>query len=68
MEVLDSFLEFLKDGKWHDLTEMSEKLGITGVKIGIVAGFFKHYGFIETDGIKARIDERVRDFLKEMNK
>jgi len=64
MKVLDSFLKLLMDGEWHDLTEFPEKLGISGVKVGIIAGFFKYFGFIEVDGLKARIDVRVGEFLK----
>jgi len=64
MELLDSFLELLMDGEWHDLTEISDKLGISGVKVGIIAGFFEHHGFIETDGVNERIEARVRKHLK----
>jgi len=64
MDVLDRFLELLMDGEWHILTEFPKKLGISGVKVGIIAGFFKYFGFIETDGANARIDARVGEFLK----
>jgi len=64
MEVLDRFLELLMDGQWHDLTETAHKLGITGVKMGLIAGFFKYFGFVEVEGVKAKLDGRVRGFLK----
>jgi len=62
MELLDAFLELLMDGEWRDLTEISDKLGISGVKLGIIAGFFKHYGFIELIGFNAKLNGKVRDF------
>jgi len=64
MEILDSFLELLMDGEWHDLTVIASRLGITEMMAGIIAGFFQHYGFIERDGVNAKLDEKVREFLR----
>ena len=67
MRLLDLFLEILRDGEWHDLTETARILGVNGVKMGMVAAFLNHYGFIELEELKAKLTEPMYQFLKQIN-
>jgi DNA-binding IclR family transcriptional regulator len=48
-------LEILKDGKWHTLAEIQEKLGISEEQIKRTTEFLTEYEFIISDEEKKRI-------------
>ena len=64
MQLIDCFLDILKDGHWHDLTETASILGISGVQMGIVAAFLQHYEFIELEQLKAKLKPETQVFLR----
>ena len=63
--VIDQVLELLSDGEWHNLNEVASILGVSGVKVGLIASFLNKYGFIDLKlGIKAKLTEPTHQFLK----
>ena len=66
--IIDQVLELLSDGEWHNLNEVASILGVSGVKIGLIASFLNKYGFIDLKpGIKAKLTELMHQFLRELN-
>ena len=54
MSVIDRILWLLKDGKWHDLKEITEKVSLPRFKAEIAVSFLSEYDFIQF-GETARI-------------
>ena len=48
-------LEILKDGKWHTLAEIRQKLGINEEQIKRTTEFLTEYEFVISDEEKKRI-------------
>jgi len=68
LEMVNVILELLEDGKWHSLTEISDKSGLHEFKLEIVTNFLAEYNFIELDKDKqkTRLAASVADFLKKI--
>ena len=68
LHVVNVILDFLEDGKWHSLTEMSDKSGLHEFKLEIVTNFLAEYDFIKLDKTKqkVRLAVSVVDFLKKV--
>lgn len=68
MSAIDKVLFLLKDGNWHTLKEITEKVSLSKSKLEKVAVFLKEYGFIklnrETKDLK--IQSTIRKFLEEI--
>ena len=62
---IEEILEILDDGKWHRLSDLRAKVGVTeGQFLGITC-FLSRYEFMKVDYSeeKARIEKSVREFL-----
>lgn len=44
---IDQILDLLKNGKWHDLKEISQKTQLQKLKVELLADFLAEYNFIE---------------------
>ena len=66
MRKLDAFLEFLANGEWHTISEMSEFLKLREEKVMMIAEFFSDYEFVQLDkaGKKVKIEKEMMDFLQ----
>ncbi|MGD8506200.1 MAG: hypothetical protein PVF15_05990 [Candidatus Bathyarchaeota archaeon] len=66
MELVNGIFDLLRDGEWHDLTEMSEGSGSQDFMLEIVTNFLAEYDFVELDKSKrkVRLAESIIDFLK----
>lgn len=66
MELVNGIFDLLRDGKWHNLTEMSESSGLQDFMLEMVTDFLAEYDFVELDKSKrkVRLAESVIDFLK----
>ena len=66
LHVGDIVLDLLENRKWHDLTEIADKIGLHGSRIETLTNFLSNYGFIELDKAKrkVRLAVSVVDFLK----
>jgi len=47
MSAIDEILWLLRDGEWHDLKEITEKVALPKFKVEIVVSFLWEYEFIE---------------------
>ena len=68
MEMVNIIFDLLEDGKWHSLTEITDKSGVHEFKLEIVTNFLAEYDFIELDKTKrkAKLAVSVVDFLKKI--
>gem|GEM_PF-968258 len=58
-------LEYLKDGQWHTIEELREKMGLNEAQIRQIITFLSEYNFITMDKAERRVklDEAIRQFL-----
>ena len=47
MSVIDDILWLLKDGEWHDLQEIAEKVPLSPAKTELVVSFLAEYDFVQ---------------------
>ncbi len=66
--MINVIFNLLEDGKWHSLTEITDKSGLHEFKLEIVTNFLAEYDFIELDKTKrkVRLAVSVVDFLKKI--
>jgi len=65
---IDEILNILKNGKWHDLREISEKTHLREVKVQMLTQFLAQYNFVELDERehKTRLTKPLFNFLKKI--
>jgi len=63
---IDNVVELLKDGKWHSITEISQKTKLNEFKIEILTDFLADYSFLELNKKekKAKLSKAFANFLK----
>lgn len=66
--MINVIFNLLEDGKWHSLTEITDKSGLHEFKLEIVTNFLAEYDFIELDKTKrnVRLAVSIVDFLKKI--
>ena len=62
---IDHVIELLKDGKWHEIKEISQKSKLHEFKIEILTDFLADYSFLELNKKekKAKLSKVFVDFL-----
>lgn len=70
MLVVDDILVWLRDGKWHSLSEVVEKFRLSEFKAERVMSFLAEYRFIQLDRErrKARLTPPTLSFLEEIQR
>ena len=70
MSVIDRILWLLKDGKWHDLKEITEKVSLPRFKAEIAVSFLSEYDFIQFNGNakRVRLQPSMLDFIDEIQR
>jgi len=68
MPQIDEILDVLKNGKWHDLKEISQKMQLQQLKVELLTNFLAEYDFIELDKKKhkTRLTPPLLDFLRKV--
>ncbi|MGQ9461397.1 MAG: hypothetical protein ACUVRA_09260 [Candidatus Bathyarchaeaceae archaeon] len=68
--MADEILWLLKDGKWHNLKDITEKCSKPESKVKITISFLSEYGFIEVSkkGRKARLCPLMLEFFDEIQR
>jgi hypothetical protein len=68
LPAIDEIFYTLKNGKWHDFMEISEKTRWSGVKLKLLTNFLAEYEFVELDERKqrTRLMPSVLVFLKKI--
>lgn len=70
MTIVDDVLWFVKDGKWHNIEEITEKIGLSKTQTEIVLEFLSEYNFIQLskEHTKAKIQKSTQNFIIELLK
>jgi len=70
LSAIDEILWLLKDGKWHNLREITEKSSLPGSKVKIAVSFLWKYDFIQVDenGRKAKLRPLILKFIDEIQR
>jgi hypothetical protein len=60
---IDLVLDFLEDGRWHEVKELKQSLNLNDDELQEIIGFLSNYELAEFDGMKEMV--RInRDFQK----
>ena len=70
MSNIDEILWLLKDGEWHDLKEIAEKVALPQDKVEMVASFLAEYDFIQLkeNNKQAKLKPTILEFFKEIQR
>jgi len=70
MSVIDDILVLLKDGKWHELNQIAEKLAISPAKAELAASFLAEYSFVKLkeNTTKVKLDSPMLKFINELQR
>jgi len=68
LSQIDEILDALKNGKWHDLKEISEEKRLHQNTVKLLTDFLAHYDFIELNKKeqKTKLTPPLRDFLRKI--
>ncbi len=68
MWVIDEILMLLRDGNWHDLSQIVEKSSLNELKVEMIVSFLSEYDFIDWNrkGGKARLRPLMLEFMNEI--
>ncbi len=69
MLAIDAVLMLLKDGKWHDLVEITKKISPHEFRVEMIVRFLSDYGFIEFNkkDQKVKLNPLTRVFIDEIH-
>jgi len=70
MSAIDEILWLLKDGKWHDLKEITEKVALPESKAEIAINFLGEYNFIQlNENVKrVKLQPSMLKFIEEIQR
>ena len=70
MLIIDEILTLLKDGNWHNRSELAKKCSSNRLKVRMVITFLSKFDFIELDkkGRKARLRPLTLEFINEIQR
>ena len=68
--AIDEILMMLKDGNWHELSEIAKDCSSNKLGVRIVISFLSKYDFIELDekGRKVRLRPLMLEFINEIER
>ena len=65
MSAIDDVIGLLKDGKWHDIQEVTEHVALPKSKAERVISFLGEYDFIQQkDDKRIRLQASMLEFIK----
>jgi len=65
MSAIDEILMLLKDGKWHDLKEISEKFTLPKAKAEMAVSFLSEYDFVkQSEDTKVKLHSTLLKFIE----
>jgi hypothetical protein len=70
LSAIDEILWSLKDGKWHNLKEITENSSLTEPKAKMTINFLQEYSFIQVDENerKAKLRPQMLSFIDEIQR
>lgn len=63
MDVLDRFIELLKDGGWHEIEAVMRRAEVKAHARQPILSFLSAYGFIDVNKDKVKVSKPVLSFL-----
>jgi len=68
MSALDKILLLLKDGKWHNLKEIAEKMALPKIKTELAVSFLSEHNFIllNEKTKKVKLQPTTKKFVEEI--
>lgn len=68
MSALDEILLLLKDGKWHNLKEIAEKMALPEIKTELAVRFLTEHNFIllNEKTKKVKLQPTTKKFVEEI--
>ena len=68
MSTIDDILWLLKDGKWHNLEEITINLALPKTKTDLAVSFLAEYNFIQLNknNERAKLQPSTLEFLNEI--
>jgi len=68
LSEINEFLELLEDEKWHDLSQVAERLRLHEFRVELILSFLAEYEFVSIDkeGRRIRLAPSVLRFLKKI--
>jgi len=68
--IIDEILTLLKDGNWHNRSELAKKYSSNGLKVKMVISFLSKFDFVELDkkGRKVKLNLLTREFIDEIHR
>ena len=68
MSALDKILLLLKDGKWHNLKEIAEKMALPEIKTELAISFLTKHNFIllNEKTKKVKLQPTTKKFVEEI--
>jgi DNA-binding IclR family transcriptional regulator len=66
--AIDQILKLLKNGEWHGLKEIAEKIGLQEFKVEVITSFLAEYNFLNFNKKenKIKISPELLFFLKKV--
>jgi len=65
MSTIDDVIMLLKDGKWHDIKEVTETVTLPKSKTEMIISFLIEYDFIQQEGTKKiRLQASMLEFIE----
>jgi len=70
MSSIDNILLLLKDGEWHDLNQIAEKLPISPAKAELAVSFLAEYNFVKLteNTTKVKLQSPLFRFINELQR
>ena len=70
MTIVDDVLWAIKDGKWHNVDEIKEKMSLSKTKIEIILKFLSEYAFVQISKThtKVRVRKSTKNFINDLSK
>ena len=65
MSTIDEVITFLKDGKWHDIQEVTEAVVMPKPRTEMVISFLSEYDFIQQEsGKRIKLKASMLEFIE----
>ena len=70
MSAIDEILCLLKDGKWHDLKEITKKVALSKFKAEMAVSFLGEYDFIQLNENlrRVKLQPSILKFIEEIQR
>ena len=70
MSAIDAIIWLLKDGRWHDLEEITQRIALPRIKTELAISFLAEYDFIQLNknDRRIKIQPATLQFMEEVQR